>query len=180
MMMQLSGLALLASVATAAGASDAHYQSQFAEFKRRFGRTYAGTEEEELRYSLFRSNLDEIEATNAQDLGYTMAVGPFADLSKNEFMARYTKIPPPVDQTEDQHSEGYLGEHVASDKEDLPAALDWVSKGAVTAVKSQKCGNCWTFSACGSLEGAYQIKTGKLTCVREISSHLCASGLYCT
>ena len=172
MMMQLSSLALLASVATAAAAaSDAHYRSQFAEFKRRFGRTYAGTEEEALRYSLFRSNLDTIEATNAQNLGYTMAVGPFADLSETEFMARYTNVPPPVDPTEYQHSEGYLGEHVARDNEDLPTALDWVSKGAVTAVKSQKCGNCWTFSACGSLEGAYQIKTGKLTCVREVSSH---------
>jgi C1A family cysteine protease len=171
MMMQLVGLAALTSVATAAVASPSdtsHYRSQFADFKRRFGRTYASAEEEATRYSLFRSNLDMIEATNAQRLGYTMAVGPFADLSETEFMARYTNVPPPVDPTEHQHGEGYLGEHVASDTEDLPTSLDWVHKGAVTAVKSQKCGNCWTFSACGSLEGAYQLKTGKLTCVHKI------------
>lgn len=142
-----------------------HYRSQFAEFKRRFGRTYASTEEEAARYSLFSANLNLIEETNAQRLGYAMAVGPFADLSESEFMARYTTAPPPpVDPAEQQRDDGYLGEHVAIDGAALPKSLDWVSKGAVTKVKSQKCGNCWTFSACGSLEGAYQIKTGKLTC----------------
>jgi C1A family cysteine protease len=45
----------------------------------------------------------------------------------------------------------------------FPPSIDWVEKGAVTSVKSQKCGNCWTFSAAGSLEGAYQIATKTLT-----------------
>lgn len=163
-MQLILGIAALASVATAAVTSDAQYRSQFADFKRRFGRTYASTEEEAARFALFRVNLDLIEETNAQRLGYTMAVGAFADLSETEFMSRYTSpSPPPVDFAEQQRSEGYLGEHVASDGEALPESLDWVSKGAVTAVKDQRCGNCWTFSACGSLEGAVQIKTGKLT-----------------
>lgn len=48
-------------------------------------------------------------------------------------------------------------------EEPLPAAVDWVAKGAVTPVKDQgQCGSCYSFSAVGAVEGAYQIQTGTL------------------
>jgi KDEL-tailed cysteine endopeptidase len=46
---------------------------------------------------------------------------------------------------------------------DPPAEVDWTSKGVVARVKNQgSCGSCWAFSAIGSVESAFAIKTGQL------------------
>ncbi|KAF9614165.1 hypothetical protein IFM89_015660 [Coptis chinensis] len=47
--------------------------------------------------------------------------------------------------------------------ESVPLSMDWRKKGVVTPVKDQgQCGSCWAFSAVAPMEGATQLKTGKL------------------
>jgi len=62
--------------------------------------------------------------------------------------------------------------------------INWVSKGAVNAIKDQKqCGSCWAFSAVSAMESAHKIKSGKLLSFAEqqlvdcsTASHGCNGG----
>jgi len=56
----------------------------------------------------------------------------------------------------------------ALDVTDVPVAIDWREKSAVSPVKDQgDCGSCWAFSATGVLESHHAIKTGKMVQLSE-------------
>jgi C1A family cysteine protease len=81
-------------------------------------------------------------------------------------------------------------EHVADDGFDasantaVPNTVNWVTAGAVTAIKDQGgCGSCWAFSAISAMESAHKIASGKLISMSEqqlvdcnTSSHGCSGG----
>ena len=149
--------------AAASSASD-DYTKQFKAFQQKFGKFYNGADEEAKRFDIFKTNVDYITGTNAQDLSYTVEVNQFADLSSDEFVATYTGLKKPASVWGDLP---YLGRHNASGSV-LAASVDWSTKGAVTPVKNQgQCGSCWSFSTTGSLEGAWGIATGKLVSPSE-------------
>jgi len=117
------------------------------------------------RFTVWKNNFDAINAFNANsnNASYTLAINHLGDLSSSEFKQYYLGYKPV--------RRSYIrSQNVAdvADRVDLPTSVDWRTKGAVTPIKDQQqCGSCWAFSTTGSLEGAFQISTGKLVSLSE-------------
>jgi len=117
------------------------------------------SDEFQRRLNIFRENKAEIARLNHQsfekNLTTKFGINKFADLSKEEFKAKYM---------------GYKPSHVESKIEEtlhltapLPASLDWRTKGAVSPIKNQEqCGSCWAFSATEGVESAWFLSKGQL------------------
>jgi len=115
------------------------------------GKTYGTREEYNFRLALFKQNLKEIEAHNA-DPKQTHTIG-------TNFMSTWTK-------DEKKELLGYKPSNRVRtpkmlDDTNLSGSVDWRTKGAVTPVKNQgQCGSCWSFSTTGALEGAHFVASG--------------------
>jgi len=117
--------------------------------------------------AIFASNLDGIEKHNADKTQtYQLGQNQFSHMTHDEFMDAVhvggTRVP-------NLRREPTATVHTGpGDRSSLPDSVDWSAQGAVTPVKDQgNCGSCWSFSATGALEGAYQIKYGSLTAFSE-------------
>jgi hypothetical protein len=113
----------------------------------------------------FEMNDAIILRSNAQNLSYTLGHNEFSGFTWDEFKRVHmgelymNKAPKNV-----------MRKHLKGEKigYKLADTVDWVSAGAVTPVKNQaRCGSCWAFSTTGSVEGAYQIASGKLVSLSE-------------
>ena len=100
------------------------------------GRTYAMKEEENMRFQIFKNNLDYIE--NFNNMGnqtYKLSINEFADLTNEEFLSHYAgyNIFP---STVSSKTKRFKYENLTN----VPASMDWRKKGAVTQIKNQ--GHC--------------------------------------
>ena len=125
------------------------------------GKRYGTRAEFEFRLNQFKETLAKVEEHNSRnDVGHKVGLNEFADLTaaewkmklgfngaKDKLAAKKTKL---------------------LDESNLADSVDWRTKGAVTPVKNQgQCGSCWSFSATGAMEGAYQIAGNELTSFSE-------------
>ena len=120
----IAATAILLGVALYAGIHQAHQaeipvevRAQFQQWKLGQNRLYGSPSEDEYRLRVFYKNLQMIEAHNAQGHSYTLGINQFADLTTEEFLAKYTggsfaQPTEPVEYTE-------------LSTEDIPETMDW-------------------------------------------------------
>jgi len=161
----------------------------FGQWHKKFERNYPTQAEEAHRYSIWMDNIWKISDHNSLGLTYKLRLNQFGDLTEEEFRYQVngkngTCLPPIP-----QHKSKKPSKH-SPNKEPvtLPASVDWQAKGVVTPVKNQgQCGSCWAYSATGSMECNYAIKTGQLNslseqqlvdCTWSYGNQGCAGGWY--
>lgn len=155
---------MLASATAAFAApeiSSVQYQDMFTEWMKNHNKQYS-VEEVFAKYNTWKLNHQMIEAHNAKELGWTMAMNEYGDMTQDEFKAKYMGFKP--------RQNSFIRSMNAPDNSNVEVAqsLDWRQKGAVTPVKNQgQCGSCWSFSTTGSVEGAYEISGNTLTAFSE-------------
>merc|ERR1719198_873053 len=114
---------------------------------------------------VFLDNREKVLSHNARfangEVTFELGMNKFGDLLSTEFAAMYNGYTRKL-------RTGTETVFMAPENFVAPTSVDWRTEGAVTPVKDQKqCGSCWAFSATGSLEGAFQIASGKLTSLSE-------------
>ncbi|KAK9073558.1 hypothetical protein SSX86_007882 [Deinandra increscens subsp. villosa] len=129
------------------------------------------------RFNVFRYNVKRIHESNKMDKPYKLKVNEFADLTNLEFVNTYAnskishfqalKGPPPAEPAAPEAFPGVwvdpFKDYIYENVTDVPPAVDWREKKAVTDVKGQGgCGSCWAFAAVVAVEGINAIRTGKL------------------
>jgi len=154
-------LAILALVGVAYGYSDSEYKVAFTSWMKEHNRMYS-SEEFVNRFEIFKKNMDFVRDWNSMNTTTIVGLNVFADISNEEYRNVYLGT----------HIDGTAlianAEHFITSTEPLAVMVDWRTKGIVTPIKDQgQCGSCWSFSATGSIEGAYALAKGMLHSVSE-------------
>lgn len=144
----------------------------FDEWRVMFNKEYSN-EDYEYRSAVYAETISQIQETNAQNLSWTAGVNEYSDLTWAEFERRFLGG---VDPQKCSATAKY-GKPVPTDGKPLPATVDWVAAGKVTAVKNQgSCGSCWAFSTTGAVESAWAIAGKPLGMLAEQQLVDCAGG----
>jgi C1A family cysteine protease len=136
-------------------------RNEFEAWVEKNSKIYLTNEEYNYRFSIFSSNFNYVYDSNSRNRSVTLALNKFADMTNNEFSKRHLK-------RNINYAKLNLRKYNSIYRVDIPNEVNWVQKGAVTAVKNQgECGSCWSFSATGAMEGAWFLHNGTLVSLSE-------------
>ena len=132
----------------------------FAQWTHKHGKVYASNDEKIYRILVFRENVLKIQKHNSLKKSYSLAINQFADLTAEEFKAKYVSLKKPS--TSHVLNLSYLN------TDNVPESVDWRQQGVVGPVYDQsQCGSCWAFSAVAALESLNAKSTGVFTRLSE-------------
>jgi len=157
-------------------------EAEFKAFTRKHQKKYKDHDEYSHRFTVWKDNLDFVRKWNSEKVnGFQVGMNEFADLTDDEFAQSYLNKNLHDEYlrsetfTNDliQESAGVVSKDKAftggydirwhKNTQTQPKRQDWVHKGAVSNVNNQaKCFACYAFAACGAIEGAVKLRTGKL------------------
>lgn len=151
--MKLFSLAALALAS--ATAIDSEVVDAFTRFMKDYSKSYETREEFSKRLGIFSDNLDKVAEDNRKHIlaggEAVFGITKFSDLTTEEFKKFYLGYVPSTTNKV----------RVTPNVTDVANAIDWKSKGAVTAVKNQgRCGSCWAFSATAAIESYAKLNGG--------------------
>nr|GEV54091.1 senescence-specific cysteine protease SAG39-like [Tanacetum cinerariifolium] len=129
-----------------------------------YGRVYKDDAEKEMRFEIFKYNVELIDSFNiGGNKPYKLGGNAFADQTNEEFKAARNGYKFSSSKRS-ARTTPFRYENVTA----VPPSMDWRKKGAVTPVKDQgQCGSCWAFSTIATTEGITQLTTGKLISLSE-------------
>ncbi|KAL5503309.1 hypothetical protein EMCRGX_G010237 [Ephydatia muelleri] len=152
-------------------------ESEWLVWKAQHMRRYASVEEEMKRHKTWLQNKQFVDQHNSQAdaIGYHVAMNHFSDLTLEEFLERYA---PRHSNVQPRNASTNVKAYSPPVDLTYPDKLDWRTRGAVTSVKSQgQCSASYAFAATGVLEGVKALTSDQLLPLSEQNIIDC-SGYY--
>jgi len=154
---------LVLAVALLVAVASAMPSDLFEAFMTKYNKVYKDAAEQEHRFKVFQQTLKRIETLNQDEPFRPYGVNEFADMTTEEFSAKY--LMPEQFLTNQAARMSYAPLLDLSNAEaSLPTSFDWRNNGSViTPVKNQEqCGSCWAFSVTENIESVWALAGNKL------------------
>jgi len=125
---------------------------EFSRFTKKFNREYLTIKETMERFEIFSENYKYIQEHNNKNLGFTLKVNQFSDLTPEELNSMF---------------QGIDVEEAFCETKSLPGEpdlIDWREKEVITPVRNEEsCNSGWAMSVAGALESYHAIHHKEVT-----------------